>query len=222
MCKNSLTWEEYWESKLFDTNKYYNIAASFYRKYIIRECLNFFIKKFNTKDAFLLHAGCGSGEVDKEIVREFKVVALDISPTALRIYNKNNKRVYRTVSGNILDLPFDEEVFDCIYNLGVMEHFTEDQIIHILGEFKRVLKKDGKIILFWPPEYGLSVIFFKVLFFFTVKVFHKKLFLFPQEITRLKSKHHAKKLVEKAHLNLAVYYFGIMDIFTHVVLVLKK
>ena len=58
-------------------------------------------------------------------------------------------------------MPFKSNFFEIIFNLGVMEHFDENQIKNILTEFKRTLTKDGKLILFWPPKYGLSVMFLK-------------------------------------------------------------
>ena len=54
--------------------------------------------------------------------------------------------------GNIFNLKKSKQKnFDGIYNLGVMEHFLEDDILKILNEFNKVLKINGKIILFWPP-----------------------------------------------------------------------
>ena len=79
------------------------------------------------------------------------------------------------IHDSIFSVPVPDSSFDGIYNLGVMEHFTEDEIMGILKEFHRVLKSNGKIILFWPPEYGLSVQFLKFAHFILNKIFRKKL-----------------------------------------------
>ena len=41
---------------------------------------------------------------------------------------------------------------------GVMEHFSPQEIIEILKQFNNVLIPGGKVVLLWPPVYGLSVI----------------------------------------------------------------
>ena len=39
--------------------------------------------------------------------------------------------------------------------------FNEEQIIAILKEFNRVLRNGGRMVLFWPPVYGLATRFLK-------------------------------------------------------------
>ena len=41
--------------------------------------------------------------------------------------------------------------------------------------FKEHLNKNGKIILFWPPKYGLSVIALHIIHFIINKIFKMKL-----------------------------------------------
>ena len=102
-----------------------------------------------------------------------------------------------------------------------MEHFNEDEINDILKEFYRVLKSNGKIILFWPPEYGLSVIFLKFTHYCLNKIFKKKFRLHPAEITRIKSKTHIKDICNRANFKIDRYYFGIRDFFTYGVVILS-
>ena len=52
------------EPALADLEAIYDFIASFYRKYIIKRPLNFFIKKYFKPQSEILHAGCGSGQVD--------------------------------------------------------------------------------------------------------------------------------------------------------------
>jgi len=49
---------------------------------------------------------------------------------------------------DIRNLPFEDNFFDGVYNLGVMEHYSEKEIEEILAEMKRVLKDEGKMIIF--------------------------------------------------------------------------
>jgi len=216
-------WDSYWSKNENKSKSYiYDLIAAFYRKFIIRPALNYFIlRNFNSKSK-LLHAGCGSGQVDLEIGKNIRISALDISPNALNIYKKSNKNYHKIILGSIFNIPEDENSYDGIYNLGVMEHFSENEIIDILKEFNRVLIPNGKIVLFWPPEYGLSVLFLKVIHFFINIIMRKNIQLHPPEITRIKSRQQAKIFLNKAGFKLSGYSFGFRDLFTHVVVVGEK
>ena len=169
-----------------------------------------------------LHAGCGSGQVDVNLAQKTNLTALDISPKALFKYRNFHDDNVEIIHGDIFNMPFNKNKFNIIFNLGVMEHFTEAQIKQILSEFKRTLKDDGTIILFWPPIYGLSVKFLKILkkmiYFFVKKniVFH------PDEITLIKSKKHAEKILKNSGFNIVQSYFGVRDFFTHEIIVARK
>ena len=89
----------------------------------------------------LLHAGCGGGEVDKEVVSKFQVTALGIPPNALALYRSCYPGVETTI-GNIFDLSAQDK-YDGIYNIGVMEHFSPQEIVDILKQFNQVLKPGG-------------------------------------------------------------------------------
>lgn len=214
-------WELYWDSSN-KTRIVYNLIASFYRNFLIKPNLEYFIKKHFVNREAILHAGCGGGEVDTKIVRMFNVTALDFSPKALAQYRLINGRGAKTILADIRQLPFAKEVFSGVYNLGVMEHFGYSEVHQILKEFHRVLKTKGKIVLFWPPEFGLSVLFFKVL----TKLFRalgiKKVKFHPTEVSRLKSKLEAGVYLKKAGFTLVDYSFGIRDFFTYSVVVGEK
>lgn len=92
-----------------------------------------------------------------------------------------------------------------------------------LREFYRILKPKGRIIVFWPPEFGLSVIFFKILSFIFKNIFRKKNIKFhPTEITRLRSRQHAADIFHRSRFHILQYYFGIKDLFTYAVIVVEK
>ena len=163
----------------------YGLVAAFYRIFIIKPSLNYFLYKYFDRKSKLLHAGCGGGQVDIDLSKNLKITALDISALALNQYKKNNPNVEKLIHGSILSIPAKKSSYDGIYNLGVMEHFTKDEIMNILKEFHRVLKPNGVIVLFWPPEFGLSVKFLKFAHFILNKIFKKKIALHPDEISRI-------------------------------------
>lgn len=211
-------WNEYWKSKNVG-GKAYALVAEFYRKFIIRPNLNRFIHKYFQSGSELIHAGCGSGEVDADLNQSFYLIGLDISKEALKRYGTNNTPRAKTLHASIFKMPFGDSTVTGLYNLGVMEHFSEEEIGDILQEFRRVLKPGGKVVLFWPPEYGLSVLFFKTLCKIYLTVTGKSIKFHPDEITRLKSKTHAKELLEKNGFRMVEYSFGMRDVFTYGIVV---
>jgi ubiquinone/menaquinone biosynthesis C-methylase UbiE len=169
-----------------------------------------------------LHAGCGSGQVDVDLVKKAKLTAIDISPKALEKYKVNHDKNVEIIHGDIFKMPFKNNFFEIIFNLGVMEHFNENQIKNILTEFKRTLTKDGKLILFWPPKYGLSVMFLKFVKKIIFLISRKNITFHPHEITLIKSKKHAENILNRSGFKIIESYFGIRDFFTHQIIVAKK
>ncbi len=78
------------------------------------------------------------------------------------------------------------------------------------------------MVILVPPEYGLSVMFLKGVHFILNDVLKKNVQLHPAEISRPKSKAHARKIYEQHGLKMVDYYFGLMDLFTYAVIVLEK
>lgn len=214
----TMDWEEYWQAKKVGKRPFYDIIASLYRFFIIRRSLNYFIKKYAKKENYLLHAGSGSGEVDKDLIYNYKIFAIDSSAEAMNINRVDNYKV----RGDIFFLPFRDNTFDIVYNLGVLEHFSRGEIIKLLCEFKRVLKKKGYLIVFIPPEFGLTVVFFKLLKKFLKIFMRREVEFHPKEPSRLKSKKEALEFLDESGLKLKEYYFGIRDLFTYSVIIAEK
>lgn len=215
-------WTGYWSGKDRPTLLIYDLIAAFYRKFIIRPSLNHCILKYFDANSRLLHAGCGSGQVDYDIGKKIGISALDISPEALTIYKKANKHYRELIHGSIFAIPVEEASFDGIYNLGVMEHFTEKEIACILDEFNRVLRPGGRIVLFWPPGFGLSVLFLRFVHFVLNRILKKDIALHPPEITPVRSRKQLRHYLENSGFTLDEYYFGIRDFFTYVIAIGRK
>jgi dolichol-phosphate mannosyltransferase len=217
--KDEQGWESYWENQKKAGGLLYDAIAAFYRKFIIRPSLNRFVDRHFRPGAEVLHAGCGSGQVDADIRNRVSITGLDLSVNALRLYMRVNKGHCKVLHGSIFDIPRPDASVDGIYNLGVMEHFTEEEIQKILREFRRVLKKDGRIVLFWPPEFGLSVLFFKGLTVIFRLLGKPNVKFHPDEITRIRSRAHACGILEQAGFKVVEYSFGPRDLFTYAVIV---
>jgi len=222
LAKQNQEWDSYWGKKNTVSNSLYDRIAKIYRKYVMVDMFEHFMKKNFSSGSKLLHAGCGGGYADVCLHGYAEVIALDNSSNALERYKKNHGDKSTLVLGDIFHLPFEEKSFDGIYNLGVMEHFKEDEIQAILAEFKRVLRDDGMLVIFWPPTFGSTTNTLDALHFVLNTILRRNIRLHPPEVSRINSKKHATEIFSKAGFSVVDYYFGPKDLFTQVVIVAKK
>ncbi len=216
-------WNEYWDTGGQNVSRStYNIIASFYRNYLIKPTLNYFIKNTFAPHAELLHAGCGGGEVDTDIVRYARVTAIDISPIAVSKYRASHGPQAECMVMDIFHLSHFDRRFDGLYNLGVMEHFEGDQIQQILTEFNRILRPGGRLVLFWPPIFGLSVIALRMIHFVLNGILRRNIQLHPPEPSKVRSRKQIRKLLNESGFELESFSFGIRDAFTYAVIVAAK
>jgi SAM-dependent methyltransferase len=152
-----------------------------------------------------------------------RITAVDISLPALESYRRNNPGAEAIRHGDILNL---KDVaggsFDGAYNLGVVEHFSHEQIVQILREMGRTVKPGGKIVIFWPHRRATSVFVLKVIHWLLNCFRHRgkaQVQLHPPEISLLQSRDQAREVVERAGFNLIEYYFGVRDLLVQAVVV---
>ncbi len=214
-------WDTYWAKKSNAHHMIYDQIAIRYRKYIIKPYLKKYIYKCFTPGSTLLHAGCGSGQVEDEITNYFTIIDMDMSINALEMY-KNHHDDFNLVLGDILNTGFKNESLDGIYNLGVMEHFTKTDFKTALIEFNRILKPDGTVILFIPPEYGSTVIFFKIADYILNSWLKRHIYFQPPEINRIQSEQWMQDMINGTGFQMKEFNFGITDLYTHVAVILKK
>ena len=209
-------WASYWEKKSVPSTRAYELIATAYRVAVIRTQLRRFLFANFRDGASLLHAGCGSGQVDTGLHSRFNITAVDISPPALELYQRYNPRAHEVRHANIMSLPFPDNSFDGVYNLGVMEHFTSDEIAVILRELKRVLKPDGKIVVFWPHARATSVAVLGAAHWMMRKS-GSVTQLHPPEVSLLRSRDWVEGILRDAGLRLTDYNFGPRDFFVQAV-----
>ncbi|TXJ55224.1 class I SAM-dependent methyltransferase [Brachyspira aalborgi] len=76
--------------------------------------------------------------------------------------------------GNILNLPFDDEMFDVFTSFETIEHVNDEDTQ--MKEVKRVLKKGGLYILSTPNNWGLTEFHVKDYDYFSIKELVSKYF----------------------------------------------
>ncbi|MBI3320301.1 MAG: glycosyltransferase [Candidatus Omnitrophica bacterium] len=218
-----MDWDRYWANAQRRRPGLYDLIAEFYRRYIISPAAAAALARHlpDGADRHYLHAGCGSGGSDQRLrLREAQVYALDLSPLALQL-NRTRRMPFSTrhVCGDIFRLPYASGTMDGIFNFGVMEHFDGPDIEKILAEFHRVLKPGGRLMLFWPPEFGLSVIGLKVVTRLANVFRATPLKLHPDELSRIQSFAWIRTLMARNRFRVLETRFGWRDIFTYVVVV---
>jgi len=214
-------WNTYWDEKSKLHNQLYDQIAIQYRKYIIKPYLKKYIHNHFCDGAILLHAGCGGGQVEDDINDKFIIIGIDKSSSALKLYKLNHDNP-NLIHGDILTIGIKNESVDGIYNLGVMEHSTKKEIHTILLEFNRILKPNGTVILFVPPEYGSTVIFFKILHYIVNTILKQNISFQPPEINRVQSRKWTENIIKNTGFIITEFNFELDDLFTHVAIVLKK
>jgi dolichol-phosphate mannosyltransferase len=214
-------WDVYWSRQSNISGRVYSAIAHIYRMLFIRPNVRRSAKKAFAPIAKLLHAGCGSGETDIDLARKYDILAFDISNVALHRYRKTNGALRKVMQGSIFQMPFPQDSFDGVYNLGVMEHFSSKEAVAIFAEFHRILKPGGRVMLFWPPRYGFSVIVLGAVHRLAHRL-GKTLQLHPAEPGLLESRSQGEALLKEAGFGNIDYTFGWRDLFVQVVLIAEK
>jgi len=106
----------------------------------------------------ILEAGSGSGKATLLLNGKLHKTLLDISPIALEYakYTANKFEVENInfVEGNIFSMPFKNNNFDFVWNIGVIEHYELDDIKLIIDEMVRVCNKSGIVAVGMPNFYS--------------------------------------------------------------------
>ena len=215
----SCEWDAYWSRGATAGDLAYAVAAACYRRLFIRPNLMAALRRHFAAGASLLHAGCGSGQADAGLHDRFKVTAVDLSLPALCLYGRNNPRAASIRQADLFNLPYANESFDGIFNLGVMEHFDAAGIAALLKEFRRVLRPGGKVVLFWPHAKGTSVRVLGALHYLLNDVLGKNVRLHPDEITLASGREQMCALLALSGFALSEYRFDWRDLYIQAVVV---
>ena len=107
-----------------------------------------FIHKYLPAGGRLLDAGCGRYlKFSKELARTAEVVGIDLES---KLETRNEGSPFG-VRGDLNHLPFEASYFDLIISRFVVEHL--ERPAQVFGEFQRVLKPGGKVVLLTPNKY---------------------------------------------------------------------
>ncbi|WP_262272414.1 class I SAM-dependent methyltransferase [Microvirga yunnanensis] len=102
----------------------------------------------------VLDAGCGSGGyvplLCELVGSEGQVAALDLAPENVAHVERLVHEGHCAASldlrvGSVLDLPFADATFDCVWCANVAQYLAETEFAHAMAEFRRVTKPGGLV-----------------------------------------------------------------------------
>ncbi len=115
------------------------------RRAILESFLEGIIQKSKIENPRILDVGCGTGG-NLEMLEKFGVAeGVDVSDDALEFCKAKGLRVHKGLAEK---LPFEDESFDVVTALDVIEHLDDD--VAGLKEMNRVLKTGGRTLIFVP------------------------------------------------------------------------
>ncbi len=132
----------------------------------------------NGKKGKCLEAGCGRGNMSLYFAANgYECSLLDISANVIDIAKENfsNLNLKGTFyQGDAQSLPFEENTFDVVFSIGLLEHFSDPE--KVISEQLRILKKGGVFIGYVVPErfFNVQTFFIPLNFFLS---FLKKLII---------------------------------------------
>lgn len=212
----NLNWDEYFKN---EKESLFHNLLNLHRRFFISRAVKFYTDKYFKKWGVFLEAGAGTSQSSSRISRlNRKLIALDQNAYVLV---KHNILDYK-IQGNILELPIKPESLAAVWNLGVMEHLTDLEIIKSLKEFHRVMKKDAVLMMFWPPFFAPFQIVLRTIAWILLNVFGKYVEFFPNEINLYKSKRKLLQFLDAANFSLQKKSFNILDMFSYVVVIARK
>ncbi len=99
----------------------------------------------------LLDAGCGSGKYSIPLrMRGFDVIGVDVSPGALKMAVKGGEirgLDIKFVASDVCHLPFPDASFEVIWCYGVLQHLLSPERELAVSEFRRLLRRGGRLFL---------------------------------------------------------------------------
>jgi len=161
----------------------------------------------------ILDIGCADGVFTKVILEKSKakeIVGIDVLATSIawakRHWKKNKELKFRLGDAHKLD--FKANTFDAVFALEVMEHVFEPEVVFV--EIKRVLKKNGYVIILVPSDNFL----FNIIWWFVTNFWWARIWQ-DCHVQSFSAKHTLASELKKAGFKVLVddkFLFGMLNL----------
>lgn len=109
----------------------------------------------------ILEIGAGTGrDLEELFERGYNVTYSDFSPIAIEKFHKRNPQI-AIRECDAKNLPFEDDCFDLVYCLGLLEHFDKEDRKKIIREMFRVSKE--YVLIDVPQRYSFAFLVKKFL-----------------------------------------------------------
>ena len=108
-------------------------------------CNNFF-QKYIPKTSIVLDIACGYCEFLNNINAK-KKIGIDLNPNS-KLYANSDVEIINGETNNMQSIT--EENIDVVFVSNFFEHITKEKIIETIKEIRRVLKKNGRLLILQP------------------------------------------------------------------------
>jgi len=145
-------WEKNIKKATVDT-----VINNFNNPIIFQEELKSLINRYANRYGKIIEVGCSTGVTSLLLEDTFDKTLLDLNSQAIKLAKAAAEKLGKKVNCIVADMfkmPFKDKTFDILFNAGVIEHFNEDERIDLLGEYSRILKDDGLMIIAFPNHYS--------------------------------------------------------------------
>lgn len=123
----------------------------------------------------ILEVAVGTGKLFSKIVAcnlHGRNEGIDLSPAMLAHARKRLQKIpsgaYQLQLGSTYSLPYQDDSFDLLFNIYMLDLLPEQDFPKVLAEFRRVLKPSGKMIL---VTFGFGVHWFHRTWYWLAKVY---------------------------------------------------
>tara|TARA_B100000902_G_C27318207_1_gene922610 strand:+ start:383 stop:1096 length:714 start_codon:yes stop_codon:yes gene_type:complete len=154
--------------------------------------------KYLSENLDHLDYACGPGTLIGRYSKS-KSIGIDISKNQIQFANSEYGKFGKFYTLEKFETLSSNKKYDVITVLGLIEFITDDEINNLINKLKKILKKDGKIIL-TTPNYHLSMKFLEKLINLFGKVDYKN-----QHINRLNDKKIQRLNFHKLFSSVEIY-----------------
>ena len=154
---------EFYNKSKYYVNTKHNFAESNnrFRKYTLKNVFSIYFPSNNEK---VLDIGCGWGNISLELQKnKIDVIGIDYSKKAIEICQKSaenlNLNPEKFICADATSMGFKKERFDAVYCSDIVEHLYPEIYYKMIMEIFRVLKKNGRLIIYTPnPKHYIEIL----------------------------------------------------------------